>query len=75
MTEETSEQAVESAGQEEHSPISETEISARAMGWRPQDEFGGDPERWVDADTFVARGEQVMPLLKAQNKKLRQEMD
>ena len=75
MTEETSGQTVEPAEQEEHSPISETEISARAMGWRPQDEFRGDPEKWVDADTFVARGEQVMPLLKAQNKKLRQEMD
>ena len=31
MTEETSGQTVEPAEQEEHSPISETEISARAQ--------------------------------------------
>lgn len=55
--------------------VTSAEINARALGWRPQEEFRGDPEKWVDAQTFIERGEQVMPLLKAQNKKLKREMD
>lgn len=31
------------------------EESARKMGWRPFDEYSGDPEKWVDASIFVAR--------------------
>lgn len=34
----------------------ETEASARAQGWRPKDQFTGDPDKWVDASTFVDRG-------------------
>lgn len=43
----------------------EIEERARRMGWAPQDEFKGDPKRWVDAETFVQRGEEIMPILKA----------
>lgn len=50
------------------------ERDAREMGWRPQAEFRGDPEKWVDASEFVRRGETVMPILKAQNAKLRGEL-
>jgi len=42
----------------------ENEQRARRMGWVPEDEFKGDPEKWVDADTFVQRGEEIMPVLK-----------
>jgi hypothetical protein len=28
---------------------------ARSKGWRPKEEYSGDPERWVDAETFVDR--------------------
>lgn len=51
------------------------EAEARAMGWTPKDEFKGDEKRWIDAETFVKRGEEVLPLLKAQNKKFKQELD
>lgn len=37
---------------------------ARAMGWRPKEEYRGDPERWVDADTFVKRGEEEAPVMR-----------
>lgn len=30
---------------------------ARERGWRPQDEYDGDPNRWVDASEYVYRGE------------------
>jgi len=46
------------------------ESEARAMGWRPQEEFSGDPKQFIDAKTFVERGEQFLPILKAQNKNL-----
>ena len=32
------------------------EERAHRMGWRPLNEFRGDPAKWVDAAAFVARG-------------------
>jgi hypothetical protein len=46
------------------------EDSAREMGWRPKEEFKGDPDKWVEAETFVKRGEEILPILKANSKKL-----
>lgn len=48
------------------------EDAAREMGWRPKEEFKGDPEKWVEAETFVKRGEEILPILKAQSKKDRE---
>jgi len=31
------------------------EAAARAMGWRPKEEFSGSSEKWVDAGEFVRR--------------------
>lgn len=42
----------------------EVEEKARSMGWVPEDDFRGDPDRWVDAETFVKRGEEVLPIVK-----------
>ncbi len=47
----------------------EIETRAREMGWVPKEEFRGDPERFVDADTFVKRGEEFLPILKATTRK------
>ena len=38
----------------EEAPTIENE--AREMGWTDKDGFKGDPEKWVDAATFVDRG-------------------
>lgn len=46
------------------------ERRAQQMGWSPKDQWRGDPKHWVDADVFVKRGEEVMPLLQANNRKL-----
>jgi hypothetical protein len=51
------------------------EAEARSHGWSPKDDFKGDPSRWVDAETFVKRADEVMPLLKSQNKHLKGELD
>lgn len=50
------------------------EARAKSMGWTPLERFRGDPQRWVDAETFVARGEQMLPLLRAHNHKLEQKV-
>lgn len=53
-----------------------TEVEARAkeMGWAPKEEFRGDPEKWIDAETYVRRGEELMPILKANNKRQSEEL-
>lgn len=50
------------------------EQEARSMGWLPQEDFPGDPEKWVDAEEFVERGRHVMPILLANNKRLQREL-
>lgn len=46
------------------------ETKARNLGWVPQDQWTGDPEHWVDHETFVSRGEQIMPILRKNNEQL-----
>lgn len=48
----------------------EAETKARAMGWQPKEDFKGDPEKWVSAKEYVERGENLMPLIKAENRRL-----
>lgn len=50
------------------------ETTAREMGWRPQEEFRGDTAKWVDAETFVSRGEHFLPIIKADRDRLRAEV-
>ena len=42
----------------------EVEDKARTMGWKPQDEYKGDPNRWTDAESFVRVGEERIPVMK-----------
>lgn len=51
------------------------ESEARKHGWTPKEEFKGDPHKWVDAETFVKRADEVMPFLQKQNKALKREID
>jgi hypothetical protein len=53
-------------------PVAERdyEAEAREMGWHPLEEYRGDPGKWVDAKTFVLRGEQQMPIMRENNRKL-----
>jgi hypothetical protein len=50
------------------------EREATGLGWVPAEKFKGDPERWVDAATFVQRGHDIMPILKKNNEGLREEV-
>lgn len=47
---------------------------AKEMGWAPLEEFRGDKAKWIDAPTFLARGRDVMPLLRTNNERLRGEL-
>ena len=46
------------------------EQEATVLGWTPKDQFKGDPEKWIDAETFVRRGKEVLPILRKNNEKL-----
>jgi hypothetical protein len=51
------------------------EEEARAQGWRGEEDWKGDPEDFVDAKTFVKRGEAIMPILRRNNEKLLKELN
>lgn len=51
------------------------EAEARKQGWTPKEDFKGDPNRWIDAEAFVKRADEVMPFLQKQNKALKRELD
>lgn len=38
-------------------PVNQYEVEAREQGWRPKEEWQGDPEKWRPAKEFVERGE------------------
>jgi len=46
------------------------EEHARQLGWVPKEEFRGPEGQWKDAETFVRDGEQILPVVRANNKKL-----
>lgn len=49
---EETEEVVEEVKEEKPDPLVE---KATTMGWRPKEEFEGDPDSWVDAGEFVRR--------------------
>lgn len=48
----------------------EQKAKAREMGWIDRETFRGDASEFIDADEFVSRGEKLLPILKANNRKL-----
>jgi hypothetical protein len=46
------------------SELGTVEERAQRMGWTEKTKFRGDPERWVDAATFVKNGEESLPILR-----------
>lgn len=50
------------------------ESEARLFGWVPKEEFRGGEENWVDAETFVKRGKELNPILRANNERLKKEL-
>ena len=66
---------------DENEVISNTEVSeeviheAEGQGWVPKEKFRGDEKDWVDADQFVKRGREIMPILRKNNENLIKELN
>jgi hypothetical protein len=50
------------------------EHQARVQGWRPLEEFKGNPKLWVDAETFVEKGREIKQFTKRENDELRRKL-
>jgi len=64
----------EEAQEIEQPQLSEAETKAMRLGWVPQDQFKGDPDKWRPAEEFLDRGMNMMPLLQRDNEKLHRSM-
>lgn len=53
----------------------EVEAQAREIGWTPESDYKGDPAKFVDAKTYLERGQHVLPIVKATNRRLRADLD
>lgn len=51
------------------------ESRARNLGWVPKEEFHGDPTQWKDAEDFVRHGEETLPVLRENLRKLHTKLD
>lgn len=47
-----------------------TEAEAVKLGWVPKEKFRGDEKNFIDAETFLERGKQMIPIIKRNNEKL-----
>jgi hypothetical protein len=43
---------------------------AKRQGWIDEDEYRGDPDKWVDAETFLKRSETELPILRERLRRL-----
>lgn len=50
------------------------EAEAKEMGWVDKDSFQGEEDKWIDAKTFVERGENILPILRANNKRMKHDL-
>ena len=46
------------------------EARARDMGWKPLAEYRGPPGKWQPAADFISRGENILPIVRDQNRRL-----
>lgn len=66
----------------EHMSDEAAEAKAYSLGWRNQEEFNGDPEKWTDAKTFLNKANDNIPMMRenfrkieAQNRKLQEQLN
>lgn len=48
---------------------------AGSLGWVPKERFKGREEEWVDAKEFLRRGQEILPIVKANNRKLTERVE
>lgn len=47
---------------------------AESQGWVPKERFRGNESDWVDAETFVKRGREILPILRKNNENLMKDL-
>lgn len=52
----------------------EERAEASRLGWTPKESFKGDEAKFVDAHVYLERGKELLPLLKASNRKLEEKV-
>lgn len=62
------ENVISNEGSQEVAP--EVVKEAESQGWVPKERFRGNESDWVDADTFVKRGREILPILRKNNENL-----
>ena len=55
-------------------PSAEVVSRAKEMGWAEKEKWRGNPDAWIDAEEFVRKGEEVLPLIRASNRKLNDQL-
>lgn len=60
--------------QETDAPDAAIEAQAKEMGWVPKEKYRGLDGKWVTAAEFIDRGQHIMPLLKANNDRLKKDL-
>ena len=53
----------------------EIQAKAEKLGWIPPTRFKGDATKFVDAEAYIERGEQVLPIVKEHNRRLQMEIE
>ena len=51
------------------------EQEAMRDGWVPEEKYKGPKDNWVDAKTFVERGKEINSILRANNERLKKELE
>ena len=62
-------------GDDKQASNEDLEAEAREMGWSDKDAWRGPPEQWIDAKTFVERGRQILPIVRARSEQLHGELN
>jgi hypothetical protein len=74
MIEENAAPEAEQEAPQTESPARDFEREAREIGWVPESDFKGDKEKWKPAQKFVEDGERILPIVKANERRLREEL-
>lgn len=68
---ESTEESSQEGGEQEKTP----EERARLLGWSPKDDYKGDPDKWVDAETYIEDAENDYRRMRKVNKVLERKLD
>ena len=71
-TEEAKENPVQEA--EKKTPELSVEERAQQLGWKNEDEYSGPRDKWISADDFIKKGENELPVLKDNLRRIQKEL-